>query len=120
MDSTQFREDRPWGYYVILADEPDHKVKRVVVKPGKRLSLQRHHRRSEHWYAIFGEADATVGDKVVRLHTGDAVDIPCGAVHRLENRGTTEFAIIEVQTGEYFGEDDIERIEDDFGRTGSM
>lgn len=117
MNNSALSESRPWGYYVILADEPDHKVKRVVVHPGKRLSLQRHNRRCEHWFAISGQARATVGDEVHVLNPGDAVNIPLGAVHRLENSGTTDFAIIEVQRGDYFGEDDIERIEDDFNRS---
>lgn len=110
-------EHRPWGYYIVLADEPDHKVKRVVVHPGQRLSLQRHRRRSEHWYVINGEAIATIEGKPVVLRPGDAMDIPRGALHRLENPGSVDFAIVEVQTGDYFGEDDIERIEDDYGRS---
>jgi len=110
-------EHRPWGYYIVLADEPDHKVKRVVIHPGQRLSLQRHRRRSEHWYVINGEAIATIEGKPVVLRPGDAMDIPRGALHRLENPGSVDFAIVEVQTGDYFGEDDIERIEDDYGRS---
>ena len=109
-------ETRPWGYYVVLADEPDHKVKRVVVRPGKRLSLQRHRHRSEHWYAVAGDALATVGERRIRLSPGVAVDVPLGAVHRLENTGDADFSLIEVQTGDSFREDDIERIEDDYGR----
>lgn len=116
MDEKITLEYRPWGYYVILADEPDHKVKRVVVYPGKRLSLQRHNRRSEHWFCVYGEAKATVGDEIVHLQPGESVNIPLGALHRLENDGSRDFAIVEVQRGDYFGEDDIERFEDDFGR----
>ncbi len=116
MDLQSTLEHRPWGYYVILADEPNHKVKRVVVYPGKRLSLQRHNRRSEHWFVIYGVAQATVGEETVLLQPGDSVNIPLGALHRLENAGSQEFAIVEVQRGDYFGEDDIERFEDDFGR----
>jgi mannose-6-phosphate isomerase len=107
---------RPWGHYTVLADEPDHKVKRISVDPGKRLSLQRHRRRSEHWYLICGEAVATLEDREIPLRPGEAVDIPCGATHRLRNTGKAEAAFIEVQTGEYFGEDDIERLSDDYGR----
>lgn len=117
MTDNGYTEHRPWGYYTVLADESDHKVKRVVVHPGMRLSLQRHRRRSEHWYAIYGEAIATIDDTPTFLHRGDAVDIPRGTLHRLENPGTADFAIIEVQTGDYFGEDDIERIEDDYVRS---
>lgn len=109
-------DHRPWGYYTVLSDEPDHKVKRICVFPGKRLSLQRHGRRREHWYLIRGEAVATVDGRETILRAGDAVDIPRGASHRIRNVGENEAAFIEVQTGDYFGEDDIERIEDDYGR----
>ncbi len=115
---TKGMEDdhRPWGYYQVLADEPDHKVKRIVVYPGKRLSLQRHHRRAEHWYVLKGEAVVTLDQEQLHLKGGESVDIARGAVHRVENPGTEDMAFIEVQTGDYFGEDDIERLEDDFGR----
>ncbi len=109
-------EHRPWGYYLILADEPDHKVKRIVVNPGKRLSLQRHQKRMEHWYVVSGKALVTLDNQLLNLKAGQAVDIPRGSVHRVENPGSTEMAFIEIQTGDYFGEDDIERLEDDFGR----
>ncbi len=108
---------RPWGYYVVLADEPDHKVKRIVVFPGKRLSLQRHRRRAEHWYVVGGEALVTRNDEELHLTSGQSVDIPSGAWHRVKNPGSADMAFIEVQTGDYFGEDDIERKEDDFGRS---
>ena len=117
MVSTVLEEDhRPWGYYQVYADEPDHKVKRIVVYPGKRLSLQRHQRRMEHWYVLEGEAVVTRGDEELHLKEGESVNIPRGAVHRVRNPGTKDMAFIEVQTGDYFGEDDIERLEDDFGR----
>lgn len=109
-------DHRPWGYYQVYADEPDHKVKRIVVYPGKRLSLQRHQRRMEHWYVLEGEAVVTRGDEELHLKEGESVNIPRGAVHRVRNPGTKDMAFIEVQTGDYFGEDDIERLEDDFGR----
>jgi len=109
-------DHRPWGYYTVLADEVDHKVKRIVVYPGKRFSLQRHKRRSEHWYLLEGEVIVTLDGREITLHKGQMVDIPCGAAHRLQNVCTTEAAFIEVQTGEYFGEDDIERLADDYGR----
>jgi mannose-6-phosphate isomerase len=107
---------RPWGYYVVLADEPDHKVKRIVVYPGKRLSLQRHRKRSEHWFVLTGEAQVTRDEEELRIPAGHAVEIPVGAWHRIHNPSTADLSFIEVQTGEYFGEDDIERKEDDFGR----
>jgi mannose-6-phosphate isomerase-like protein (cupin superfamily) len=109
-------EHRPWGYYQILSDEKTHKVKRIIVNPGRRLSLQRHKRRSEHWYIVNGEALITVDDRNIILTGGGSVDIPQGALHRVENTGQEDLVFIEVQRGDYFGEDDIERIEDDFGR----
>jgi mannose-6-phosphate isomerase len=109
---------RPWGYYDVLADNPDHKVKRIVVFPQKRLSLQRHRRRSEHWYIVSGDAIVTLNGREVPLAAGDAIDIPKGATHRIENIQTdSEVVFIEIQRGDYFGEDDIERLEDDYGRT---
>lgn len=111
------REDhRPWGYYVVMADEPDHKVKRLVVYPGKRLSLQRHRRRSEHWFIVNGEAMVVQDDEEIRMLPGQSIEIPTGCWHRIRNPGAQNLTLIEVQTGAYFGEDDIERREDDFGR----
>jgi mannose-6-phosphate isomerase-like protein (cupin superfamily) len=107
---------RPWGYYQILSDAADHKVKRILVVPGGALSLQRHTKRAEHWYLVSGSGAATIDGKVCPLSAGSAVDIPKGATHRLENTGGEDLVIIEVQTGTYFGEDDIERIEDKYGR----
>ncbi len=109
-------DHRPWGFYTVLADEVDHKVKRICVDPEKRLSLQRHRRRAEHWYLLSGEAVVTIDGRDRPLRAGESVDIPCGAAHRLKNTGTKEAIFIEVQTGAYFGEDDIERLEDDYGR----
>ncbi|MHB9031034.1 MAG: phosphomannose isomerase type II C-terminal cupin domain [Candidatus Latescibacterota bacterium] len=116
MDEKTMIDYRPWGYYIILADEPDHKVKRLVVYPGKRLSLQRHSHRSEHWFVLYGRAKATVDEATIILQPGESINIPLGSLHRLENPGDDDFAIVEVQRGDYFGEDDIERFEDDFGR----
>ncbi len=107
---------RPWGYFEVLSDAPDHKVKRIVVAPGGCLSLQRHKKRTEHWYAVSGEGTATIDGKAFSLAEGRAVDIPQGATHRLENTSNGDLVIIEVQTGTYFGEDDIERLEDKYGR----
>jgi mannose-6-phosphate isomerase-like protein (cupin superfamily) len=116
LDLTKREDHRPWGYYTILSDEPDHKVKRIVVYPGKRLSLQKHQRRAEHWTAVYGEGLVTLDGKQIRLNKGDSIDIPRGGVHRIENPTKDNMAFIEVQRGDYFGEDDIVRLEDDFGR----
>jgi len=115
--SQMGNDQRPWGFYEVLSDASDHKVKRIVVYPGKRLSLQRHRRRSEHWYIIAGEGIVTIDGKELSLSAGQAIDINRGAMHRIKNPGREHMTFIEIQTGEYFGEDDIERIEDDFGRT---
>ena len=114
----ELTDHRPWGHYTILADEPNHKVKRIVVSPGKRFSLQRHQRRAEHWFVVSGEGRVTLDEELITLKPGEAVDIHTGTMHRMENPGEEELSFIEVQTGDYFGEDDIERFEDDFGRTG--
>ncbi len=111
------REDhRPWGYYHVLANEPGHKIKRIVVYPGQRLSLQRHRHRAEHWYIVEGQAIVTRNREKIRLGSGQAVDLPQGVWHRIMNPGNENTVFIEVQTGDYFGEDDIERVEDDYGR----
>jgi mannose-1-phosphate guanylyltransferase/mannose-6-phosphate isomerase len=107
---------RPWGSYTILEDAEDCKVKRLVVKPGGVLSLQRHRHRSEHWTVIAGTARVRVGDEEADYGPNDAIEIPVGSLHRLENPGSEDVHIIEVQTGSYFGEDDIERLEDIYGR----
>ncbi len=112
------RGDRPWGYYLVLIEEDGYKVKKFVVRPGTRLSLQRHRMRSEHWQVVRGEASVTVGTELVRLGPGGTIDIPLGALHRVESVGKEDLVVIEVQMGTYVGEDDIERIEDDYGRVG--
>ncbi|HTZ07608.1 MAG TPA: phosphomannose isomerase type II C-terminal cupin domain [Acidimicrobiales bacterium] len=111
-------EQRPWGSYTVLEDAPHHKVKRIQVLPGHRLSYQRHTHRAEHWFVVTGNAEVTLEGRVHCLGAGNAIDIPTGAAHRIANRGEAELVFIEVQHGDYFGEDDIERLEDDFGRTG--
>jgi mannose-6-phosphate isomerase-like protein (cupin superfamily) len=111
------REDRrPWGFYEILSDRADHKLKRITVHPGQRLSYQRHFRRSEHWYIVSGQAVVTRNGREVELASGQAIDLPVGTWHRIRNPGNETLIFIEVQTGEYFGENDIERSEDDYGR----
>jgi mannose-6-phosphate isomerase len=109
-------DERPWGSYTVLSDQDDHKVKMIAVSPGKRLSYQRHARRAEHWFIVRGRAAVTVDGASREASIGDAVDIPCGSAHRIESIGDDELVFIEVQHGDYFGEDDIERLEDDFGR----
>lgn len=111
-------DERPWGSYTVLIDDHDHKVKTIEVLPGKRLSYQRHAKRAEHWVVVRGRAAVTLDGSVVELGPGEAIDIPMGAAHRMENPGTERLVFIEVQQGTYFGEDDIERLEDDFGRAG--
>lgn len=108
---------RPWGSFTVLEDGDDCKVKRLVVKRGGILSLQRHEHRSEHWTVVSGTATVRVGDEEWDLGANQTVQIPAGSLHRLENRGSEDVHIIEVQTGSYFGEDDIERLEDVYGRS---
>ena len=110
------KNKRPWGFYEVLAEEPDHKVKRITVYAGERLSLQRHLRRSEHWHLLKGTAVITLDRKEISLRPGESIDIPKGIVHRLRNSGKKDAVLIEIQRGEYFGEDDIERLDDDYGR----
>lgn len=108
---------RPWGSYQSVDNGDRHQVKRIIVKPGSRLSLQKHHHRSEHWIVVRGTALVTINELVKTVHENESVYIPMGAVHRLENPGKILLQLIEVQTGSYFGEDDIIRIEDDYRRS---
>jgi mannose-1-phosphate guanylyltransferase / mannose-6-phosphate isomerase len=108
---------RPWGSYQSIDNGDRHQVKRIVVKPGNRLSLQKHHHRSEHWIVVRGTARVTVNELVKVVHENESIYIPIGAVHRLENPGKILLELIEVQTGSYLGEDDIIRIEDDYQRS---
>ena len=107
---------RPWGTYTILDESKGYKVKRILVKPGKRLSLQKHYHRSEHWIVVSGSALVTKGTDTYTLHANESTYIPMGEVHRLENVGKIPLVMIEAQVGEYVGEDDIVRLEDDFKR----
>jgi len=107
---------RPWGSYTVLEDAADCKVKRLVVRPGQVLSLQLHHRRSEHWTVVDGTARVRVGDREFLLQRNESTFIPMGTLHRLENPTDRDIALIEVQCGDYFGEDDIVRLEDVYGR----
>ena len=107
---------RPWGSYTVLDEDVGHKVKRIVVAAGKRLSYQFHQRRAEHWFVVQGTGVVTLDGDTVSVRTGDTVDVPTGVAHRIENVGADDLVLIEVQHGEYFGEDDIVRLRDDFGR----
>jgi mannose-1-phosphate guanylyltransferase/mannose-6-phosphate isomerase len=108
---------RPWGSYQSVDNGERHQVKRITVKPGGRLSLQKHHHRSEHWIVVRGAAQVTVNELVKVVHENESIYIPIGATHRLENPGKIPLELIEVQTGSYLGEDDIIRIEDDYRRS---
>jgi mannose-1-phosphate guanylyltransferase/mannose-6-phosphate isomerase len=110
------RVHRPWGNYESLDQGKRFQVKRIVVNPGGRLSLQKHRRRAEHWVVVRGAARVTIGKKVRTLKENQSIYVPLGAKHRLENRGKIPLELIEVQTGSYFGEDDIERFHDDYRR----
>lgn len=107
---------RPWGTYEILHKGHGVKIKHIIVEPGKKISLQFHQQRSEHWIVTSGTAHVTIGETVITLHEGQSVFIPQKQTHRLENRGTIPLKIIEVQQGHYLGEDDITRIDDEYGR----
>ena len=115
MDGAEENE-RPWGRYDVIADDPSYKVKTIEVTPGKRLSYQRHARRSEHWFIVRGSGVVTLDGTERAVRAGSAVDVPVGAAHRIANTGDEPLVFVEVQHGEYFGEDDIVRLEDDFGR----
>ncbi|MBI5006911.1 MAG: mannose-1-phosphate guanylyltransferase/mannose-6-phosphate isomerase [Nitrosomonadales bacterium] len=111
------RVNRPWGSYTVLEEDPEgFKLKRIEVAPGARLSLQSHAHRSEHWVVVSGTATVTNGDEVITVHKNQSTYIPIGAKHRLENRGDEPLHIVEIQVGDYLGEDDIRRYEDNYGR----
>jgi len=111
------RSERPWGWYRIIDEGENYKVKNIEVKPGCKLSLQMHHHRAEHWVVVSGTAVVTLDNKKIVLSSNQSTFIPIGVKHRLENPGKLPLHIIEVQSGSYLEEDDIVRFEDDFGRT---
>lgn len=113
------KSERPWGRYEVLQESPSHKVKCIWVLPGKRLSYQRHKFRAEHWFIVAGSAEVTIDGEIRRMSAGQSVDFGKGVAHRIANVGDDDVIFVEVQTGTYFGEDDIERLEDDFGRVSS-
>ncbi|HKP13680.1 MAG TPA: phosphomannose isomerase type II C-terminal cupin domain [Blastocatellia bacterium] len=111
------KDERPWGMYEVLVEGAGYKVKRIVVNPGQRLSLQSHEKRSEHWVVVAGTARVTVGDEETTLRADQYVAIPTRTKHRVANPGDEPLVFIEVQSGDYLGEDDITRYEDDYSRT---
>jgi len=108
--------ERPWGTYTVLDESSNYKIKRILVNPGERLSLQMHHHRSEHWIVVSGTAKVTCDDREYIVNINESTFIPLGMNHRLENPGIIPLTIIEVQSGEYLGEDDIVRFQDDYSR----
>ena len=116
MNKTPVTVHRPWGTYTVLEEGPDFKIKRIVVNPGARLSMQYHEHRSEHWVVVSGRAKITNGEREIHLEQNESTYIPKTHRHRLENPGDEPLQIIEVQCGDYVGEDDIVRLEDTYGR----
>jgi mannose-6-phosphate isomerase-like protein (cupin superfamily) len=109
-------DQRPWGNFTVLDEAATFKVKRIEVLPMKRLSYQKHSRRAEHWMVVAGVAKVTLDGRETILQIGDTIDIPIGSAHRIENTGSEKLVFIEIQRGTYLGEDDIQRLQDDFGR----
>ena len=107
---------RPWGSFQVLDEAGTYKVKRITVDPGQRLSYQFHHRRAEHWVIVTGRAEVTLDDEVLPYEAGQVVEVGRGVRHRIRNPGDEVLTFVEVQTGDYFGEDDIVRLDDDYGR----
>ncbi|ACZ12806.1 mannose-1-phosphate guanylyltransferase/mannose-6-phosphate isomerase [Sulfurospirillum deleyianum] len=116
LTKTHATVHRPWGTYSVLEDKPGYKIKKIIVKPGKRLSLQKHFHRNEHWIVVSGTATVSVEDKSYMVRENESTYIRAGEIHRLENQGKIPIVLIEAQVGSYTGEDDIVRIEDDFKR----
>jgi mannose-6-phosphate isomerase len=117
MDTSPKFDRRPWGTFTVLDEGENFKVKRIEVLPGKRLSYQKHAQRAEHWFVVQGTAKVTLDDRETNVSAGEAIDIAVGSAHRVENPGEELLVFIEVQRGSYLGEDDIVRLQDDFGRT---
>jgi mannose-6-phosphate isomerase-like protein (cupin superfamily) len=115
-DNSPKYDERPWGSFTVLDEGDDFKVKRIEVLPAKRLSYQKHAHRAEHWVVVQGTAKITLDGAEIIKTVGEAIDIPLGAAHRVENPGEELMIFIEVQRGDYLGEDDIVRLEDDFAR----
>lgn len=111
-----FTEERPWGGFLVLLDAPTHKVKQMVIKPGQRVSYQMHYKRKEHWFIVAGAGVVTLNEVESDIGPGDTIDVGIEVKHRIHNTGSEDLIFIEVQTGTYFGEDDIVRFSDDYGR----
>ena len=107
---------RPWGHYDVLGEASTHKVKRITVLPGRRLSYQRHAQRSEHWHFVAGSGVLTLDGRELQVQAGDSIDVPVLAAHRVANTSSGDLVFVEVQTGESFDEEDIIRLDDDYGR----
>jgi len=116
IDNSPKFDRRPWGTFTVLDEGENYKVKRIEVLPGKRLSYQKHAQRAEHWFVVQGTAKVTLDDREITVVASEAIDIPVGTAHRIENPGDELLIFIEVQRGNYLGEDDIVRLDDDFGR----
>ncbi len=116
LDTSPKFDRRPWGTFTVLDEGENFKVKRIEVLPGKRLSYQKHAQRAEHWFVVQGTAKVTLDDREINVSAGEAIDIAVGSAHRVENPGEELLVFIEVQRGSYLGEDDIVRLQDDFGR----
>ena len=119
-DNSPKFDRRPWGTFTVLDEGDGFKVKRIEVLPGKRLSYQKHAQRAEHWVVVQGTARVTLDDEQIEVPSGETIDIAVGAAHRVENPGEELLVFIEVQRGGYLGEDDIVRLQDDFGRAGGQ
>lgn len=115
-DTSPLFDRRPWGTFTVLDEGDNYKVKRIEVLPGKRLSYQKHSQRAEHWMVVGGTARVTLNDRDITINTGETIDIAIGDAHRVENPGVEPLVFIEIQRGVYLGEDDIVRLQDDFGR----
>lgn len=116
IDNSPRFDQRPWGTFTVIDEGDGFKVKRIEVFPGKRLSYQKHSQRAEHWVVVQGTAKVTLDGREIVVEAGQAIDVPIGSAHRVENPGEQTLLFIEVQRGDYLGEDDIVRLQDDFGR----
>ncbi|MBX7161250.1 MAG: phosphomannose isomerase type II C-terminal cupin domain [Acidimicrobiia bacterium] len=115
-DKNPIHDERPWGTFTVLDEGPGYKVKRIVVRPGHRLSYQVHRRRQEHWVVVAGSALVVLDGVDHELEVGDTIDVPVETAHRIANPGDVDMVFIEVQRGDYLGEDDIVRLQDDYAR----